>query len=65
MAGNVGLIASFITERRLRMVIVIVESIVAIGVDFKRAIRCPVNASNLPVLVIEVGLVEIGWEVLV
>ena len=47
------------------MVIVIVESIIAIGVDSKRAIRCPVNACDLLVLVIEVSLVEIRWEVLV
>ena len=47
------------------MVIVIVESIGAIGVDPQRAIRCPVNASDFPVLIIEVSLVEIGREVLI
>ena len=65
MAGDVRLISSFITERCLGMVIVVVEPISAKGVDPQRAIWCPVNASDLPVLIVEVGLVEIGREVLV
>ena len=65
MACNVGFIASLITEGCLGMIIVIVESIVAIGVYFKRAIWCPVNACDFLILVIEVSLVEVGWEVFV
>ena len=65
MAGDVGIISSLITEGSLRMVIVIVEPISAKGVDPQRAVWCPVNASDLPVLIVEVGLVEIGRKVLV
>ena len=65
MASDVGLISSFITEGSLGMVIVIVEPISAIGVDPQRAIWCPVNASDFPVLIVEVGLVEIGRKVLI
>ena len=65
VACNISLISSFITEGCLGMVIVVVESISAIGVDSQRAIRSPVNAGNLPILIVKISLVEIGWKVLI
>ena len=71
MAGDVGFIACFITEGCLGMVIVIVEPINVVRVDSKRAIRCPsigksgICGCNLPVLVVEISLVEIRWKVLI